>query len=350
MNRFRIIALVTVAGLAPAAVRAQSVTPRVEVGFEASALLTRNRDGLATGPRLVVNFNARTALSVTASLQPLSSDSPLFQMKTDLFLATLKRVVGSAGPARVFATIGGGAEYVVIHTPVFVFGDPPVTFPATTGRQLRPAFAIGGGVDFRIGSRLAVVLESVVVLTERFDGRLSAGLLVPLGRYSQPAPPLASSVPWAALDDGDRAWVTTTDGREIDGEVEGRSASQLDIRTRAGLVSLSSSEIRAIDTTDPVRNGAILGAKIGAGGAIVPAVFISYLTCALEVECSAGDVVAVNAIFIGLGTGIGAAAGAITDSLRERRAPVYRRGGSPAVTVVPIVRKHSVGLGAAIRW
>jgi hypothetical protein len=58
----------------------------------------------------------------------------------------------------------------------------------------------------------------------------------------------------------------------------------------------------------------------------------------------------INGVFIGIGAGVGASMGALADSLRERRVPVYRRGGSTSVMLTPIVGGHRLGGGAVIRW
>ncbi len=78
--------------------------------------------------------------------------------------------------------------------------------------------------------------------------------------------------------------------------------------------------------------------------------FITYVLRAFEEECRVGDVLLVSGFFVGVGASIGAATGAIVDSLRERRAPLYRRGGKTSITVAPLLRKGSVGIAAGIRW
>jgi hypothetical protein len=157
-------------------------------------------------------------------------------------------------------------------------------------------------------------------------------------------------VPWAELDAGERAWVTTADGREVDGEVVGRTAATLTLRTPTATVSFTADDVRAIDTTDPIRNGTVLGAKIGGLGAIAPAVLVTGLLCVLEDGCSASEVLGVNGLLIGMGLGIGAATGALADSLRERRVPLYRRGDSSRVMLTPVVGRHRLGGRAVIRW
>ena len=349
MRRSLVLSLAFVAGVAVCDASAQSAAPRVELGLDVSGLLVPDPNGFHRGPRLVVNFDGRNSVQFTASLQKLSPWDDFADRETDLYLAAYRRLVHAAGPVRVSATLGGGLERTVIATPPITFGDPPITFPATRGVEVLPAFTTGAAIDVRVGSRAAIVLESSFVLTDRLGGRLSGGLVVPLGSYPS-RDRLASSVPWAALDAGERAWVTTDDGRDVDGEVVGRTAATLTLRTPAATVSFTADDVRAIDTTDPIRNGTVLGAKIGGFGALVPSVFVTYLICAFEEECGVGEVLWVNGLLVGMGAGIGAATGALADSLRERRVPLYRRAGSTRVMLTPVVGRHRLGGRAVIRW
>lgn len=345
-----IVGLALLAGVGARSATAQSAAPPVEVGLDVSVTLYPNRAGVKRGPRLIVNFNGRDSVEMTASLEKLSPWADVAERETDLYLAAYRRLIHAAGPIRVLATIGGGLERTVIFVPAITFGNPPVTFPASRGVEILPAFTTGAGIDFRLGRRAAIVIESSFVLTNRLDGRFSGGLVVPVGSYPSRPARLASSVPWATLDAGERAWVTTVDNRDIEGEVVGGSAGSLTLRTRAGAVSFSAADVRAIDTTDPIRNGTVLGAKIGGLGALVPSVLISYLICALEIECGVDDVLWFNGVMVGMGAGIGAATGALADSLRQHRVPLYRRGGPIGVTLAPVIDGQRLGGRAVIRW
>jgi len=348
MRRSWLLSLVFVTGVAVCDASAQTAAPLVELGVDVSGTIAR---GVQQGPRLVVNFDGRNAVQLTVSFQKLSPWDDLAERKTDDYLATYRRLVHADGPVRVSATLGGGLERTVIFVPAITFGNPPVTFPASRGVHVRPLFTTGAAVDLRLWSRAAIVLESSFVLTGRLDGRFSAGLVVPMRSY--PARDrLATSVPWAELDAGDRAWVTTGDGREIDGEVVGRSAATLTLRTPTGTMSLTADDVRAIDTTDPIRNGIKLGSIIGSLAAILPSIGAAALVCLDQprAECGVGERLSVGALLMGTGAGVGAAAGALADSLRERRVPLYRRGGSTRVAMVPIVGVRRLGGGAVIRW
>lgn len=348
MRRSSILALALIAVIGARDARAQSAVPPVEVGLDVAATPGNGSD-FHRGPRLVVNVDGRNAVQFTASFQKLSPWDDA-QIETDLYLAAYRRVVHAAGPVRVFAAIGGGLERTVIVAPAVTFGDPPITFPGSRGVHVRPAFTTGGAIDVRFWSRAAVVFESSIVLGDQLGARFSGGVVVALG--PGPAPPgrLAPSVPWSALDSGDRAWLTTSDGREIDGEVVGRSATALTLRTPSGTTSFTADDVRAIDTTDPIRNGTVLGAAIGGLGAVFPAILASSLACVDREECDAGEVLSVGAIVIGIGTGIGAATGALADSLRERRVPLFRRASAASLTVAPIVSGQRLGGRAVIRW
>lgn len=350
MHRSVTLALAFVAGLAGGDASAQSPAPPVELGVHVSGSLVPDGRGLQRGPRLVVNLDERNSVQFTASLQKLSPWDEFAQIETDLYLAAYRRLVHAAGPVRVYATLGGGLERTVIVTPPVTFGHPPITFPSTRGVEVLPAFTTGAAIDCRLGRRAAIVLEPSFVISDRLGGRLSGGLVVPVGSYGSRPDRLASSVPWAELDAGDRAWVTTGDGREVVGEVVGRSASTLTLRTPAAMLAFTPDEVRAIDTTDPIRDGTVLGATIGSLGALVPSVMVTGLVCSLDDGCDAREVLWVNGLLIGMGAGIGAATGALADSLREHRVPLYRRGGATSVMVTPIVSGHRLGGGVVIRW
>lgn len=286
MRRSSILALAFVAGVGLYDASAQSAAPPVEVGLDASATLVPDRHGVQRGPRLVVNFDGRNSVQFMASLQGLSPWEHFAQRETDLYLVAYRRLVHAAGRVRISATLGGGLERTVIFVPAITFGNPPITFPSSRGVEILPAFTTGAAVDLRLGSRAAIVLESSFVLTERLGGRVSAGLVVPVGSYpARGRPP--SSVPWAELDAGERAWVTTGDGRDVDGEVVGRSAATLTLRTRAGIASFTADDVRAIDTTDPIRNGTVLGAKIGGFGALVPSFLVTFSSALSKTAVSA---------------------------------------------------------------
>jgi hypothetical protein len=350
MGRSLALALTFLAAIGSRAASAQTASPVVELGVDVGASFLPDSNGIQRGPRLVVDFDGRNALQLTASFQELSRLDASADSETDIYLAVYRRLVHAAGPVRVFATIGGGLERTLIVTQPVTFGNPPITFPSTRGTEVWPAFTTGAAVEFRVASRAAIVLESSFVLTETLGGRVAGGLVVPLRSYPS-RDRLAASVPWAELDAGERAWITTADGREVEGVVAQRSSSALTLRTESGVMSFTAEELRAIDTTDPIRNGAVLGAKIGGFGAIVPSVLISLLVCAFEEEeCDVNDVLTVNGVLIGMGTGIGAVTGAMVDSLRERRAPLYRRADGRGVRVAPIVDRHRVGGRAVIRW
>lgn len=349
MNRVLCVALALAIGPAAADAAAQAAAPPVEIGFDVSSVLSTDRGSVAPGPRLVINFDGRNALEATASLEPLSSYHLGAQRRTDLYLVAFKRVVHASGPVRAFATLGGGLARTRIVVPESTWpGSPGIVSPASSRQESLPAAAVGTGIDIRAGRYVAVTLESSFVVADRLGGRLSAGLTVPLGAYPRHRR-LPASVPWTGLSDGDHAWVTAHDDRMTGGEVVGRSETRLELRTPQGIASFAPEDVRAIDTTDPIRNGTILGAKIGGLGALVPSTLATYLVC-LEEDCGVSEILGLNALFVGLGAGVGAATGAIVDSLRDGRVPLYRRDGVTGVTVGPFVNRNGAGVGAAFRW
>jgi hypothetical protein len=342
------MAVACLAGVAVRDAGAQSAAAPVELGVDVAVTPFLNGSNLHWGPRLVVNVDGRNSVQFTASLQTLSPWDDA-QIRTDVYLAAYRRLVHAAGPARVHAHLGGGLERIVIETAPLTFGDPAITFPGSRGVTVRPAVTTGGAIDVRVGRRAALVFESSLVVTEVLDVRVGAGLVVPVGSYASGPHRLASSVPWASLDAGERAWVTTGDGRQVDGEVIRRSADTLTLRTPAGVVSIADADVRAIDTTDPIGNGTVLGMKIGGLGSLALSVPVTLIYCAFE-RCDSHDVLTINSAFIGIGAGVGAATGALADSLRERRVPLYRRRGSAGVTLTPFVGRQQVGGRAVITW
>ena len=341
MTRVMLLALIGIAGPATDAA-AQKAAPPLEIGFDAIAVANPNLGGFGRGPRVVVNFDGRNALELTGTLQQPGPYGLFEQQDTDFYLVAFKRVVHASGPARVFTILGGGLE----RTTVFYPGSG--VFPPSTSHLQVPAITVGGGMDFRLGRHAAIVLESSFIFSGQFAGRFSAGLVVPIGAYPERPSALSTTVPWRTLDEGERAWVTSG-GREVSGEVVRRSSTHLALRTPQGVESFGLDEIEAIDITDPVRNGTVLGAKIGAAAGLGQSIFVSLLLCAME-ECTPGQVIAFNATFVGMSAGVGAATGALIDSLRERRSPLYRRRNTTNLTIAPLLGKQAVGVGAAIQW
>jgi hypothetical protein len=333
---------------------AQSL-PTVELGVDATASLDPDR-GFQWGPRVVINSDERNSVQFTASLQNLrwrnvGSQDDGVQQQIDTYLVAYRRLVHASGPVRVSALLGGGLERTLLVTPTITFGDPPITFPGSRGAEIDPAFTIGATFDIRLWKRAAVAVEASAVFTDVINGRVSGGVVIPVGAYGSSRERLPSSVPWAQLDPGERAWITTSDGREVDGRVLTRTGSTLTLQTVVDRITLAAADVRAIDTTDPIRNGAVLGAKIGGLGAAGFAAFVTVALCAMEEGCGRSELLLFNTAFAGLGAGIGAVTGALADSLRERRAPLYRRGeSSSCVIVAPMVGKRGFGGRAVIVW
>jgi hypothetical protein len=262
----RLSGMSLVAAVVPALAAAQVPDrhPRIELGVHGGSFLQDDRP-LAAGPRLVVNFDDRTALDVTADLQTLGPAGPSFEIKHDLVMARLRRAVHPLSRGDVYVTVGGGLRRVVIRV-------PPVTLPSGTGvpgdeaSETLPVASAGAGVQFQVTPIVRVFAESDVVFTDEFFGRAMAGVAVSIGRARRP-------------DD------------------------------RYALA-------------DPIRDGTMLGAKIGAAGGAGLGIFAALIVCALD-DCSDG--LLVGTLMTGIGTGIGAVTGAMIDSFREARSGTVRR-------------------------
>ena len=334
----------------PAAAQAQAAAPGVEVGVHGGGLLASPRPTPSFGPRLTIRFDTHTAFEVLADLQRPVTTSPFETIETDMVYARVKRTVFARAATSVFATIGGGGGRARISTSEQVFGAGPVVLPATSVTTAEMALVTGGGIDVRLAPRLRLILESEAMFgTGGITGRVVAGLAMPLQALPSPGAALPADVPWARLEAGDRAWVTTTDGRSFDGEVVSRTRTELQVATGAGRVALSHDDIQRLSTADPIRDGTMRGFLIGGFSALGYSAFGTVVVCATE-SCSGGDIVRINGILGGLGFGIGATIGALTDSFRERPVEIYRRGAAADISVIPVVSRRSAGVGGAIRW
>lgn len=148
MRQPLIATLVLLAGLLARDASAQSAAPPVEVGLDVAGTLMPNYPGLEWSPRVAFNFDGRNSVQLTASLQMRDVENAFAQYKTDLYLASYRRLVHAAGPIRVSALLGGGLERTVISTPAVTFGNPPSTFSRHKGRRSR------AGADHRHRDRL----------------------------------------------------------------------------------------------------------------------------------------------------------------------------------------------------
>lgn len=148
------------------------------------------------------------------------------------------------------------------------------------------------------------------------------------GCAARGVPATRSGDQWAVvqrLSLGERVALETLTGDVTRGEVEGVDATGIRIRASSGSLRFARAEVRRIARVlrgdDSLKNGAIIGAAIGAGYVLV---VLAMLAADGDAEITPAGSVAGGALF----TGIGAAIGALVDSLRhgEREEVIYVAG------------------------
>jgi hypothetical protein len=146
---------------------------------------------------------------------------------------------------------------------------------------------------------------------------------------------------------GQVVWITTTDGRTVEGKVLAASRSAIDLAARNTRQSFPMSEVRTIEARrrdglgNGFRNGAIAGAA-GMAGALV-------IGQASNGACCQADT---TWLWTGMGAGVGALAGGGLDALLHAREVLYpARPDTPvSVSIAPMIRPRGAGLGVSIRW
>lgn len=149
---------------------------------------------------------------------------------------------------------------------------------------------------------------------------------------------------------GDTLLVTGFDGRKVEGELERVSADGLKLRTAGPrTVSLPESEVWQVDLRyrDPLWNGTLIGAAVGAGFFLV-----------LAANAANSDdwdlTVAQSAAFATLiFVGPGAAIGALVDRATPGRRLIYSAGWKPSrlsVSVAPILSLDKRGILVSFRF
>ena len=145
---------------------------------------------------------------------------------------------------------------------------------------------------------------------------------------------------------GDEVRVTDAAGVEARGSLSRLSADSLEILTAQGPRTWGPTDVQRVRHrySDPVRNGVLIGAGVGAGFAA-----IAYaLTCP---ECDAEDAGWI-ALGIGIYAGGGAGLGALVDVLHKGTRTVYERPATagPSIVVAPVLDRTRRGLAASLRF
>jgi hypothetical protein len=160
-------------------------------------------------------------------------------------------------------------------------------------------------------------------------------VLIPHTAMAQTQPPV--------LKAGEAVWVTTRDGRQVNGRVQSSSTSELVVVYNSQMTPLRWTDIRAIDgnAPDSIVNGTAIGGAIGGLGGGIGSLLIMNLICS---ECENGeDAKTIGFVSVGIGAGIGA----FIDSQRHGRKTLYR---SASLSIVPAMGRRQIGIGVVARW
>ena len=151
---------------------------------------------------------------------------------------------------------------------------------------------------------------------------------------------------------GQNVWATRMDGVTIKGKVIAIAATGLQLKEDERVTSLPIADIYQIEERDPLKNGSVNGAGVGAIAGGVGAwtgLAISCITSNSDRCNTSGKTIAVMGALAG--AGIGALVGAGIDrAIESRRLLYYRRWPAAALTIGPVVSPHGAGAGASVRW
>lgn len=185
-------------------------------------------------------------------------------------------------------------------------------------------------------SVLMVIARAVEL---RLTGVLAVSLFICSGTAS--AQTVAEDLS-SRLTNGSNVAVTDAQGREFKGRIVDITPEALTVATRREQTQVRYSEVVKIDRVDGLRNGALIGAAIGAGLFIADAVYSHENGISLNAP---GYVV-----FAALYSGLGAGAGAGIDALIGGNRNIYQRGRAARISVVPMVRPNKTGAVIALSW
>ena len=142
---------------------------------------------------------------------------------------------------------------------------------------------------------------------------------------------------------GDTIWVVDSTGRETKGRIDKLSPSSLTLITGSGPRELRESDVATIRQrrSDPLANGAIIGALVGTGIAVT----------AIAVFWEHGDSARDAALGTAVYAGLGAAVGTGVDALIIGRRVVYRKPGAARnIGVSPLLLHGRRGAAVSVRF
>lgn len=136
---------------------------------------------------------------------------------------------------------------------------------------------------------------------------------------------------------GDRVTVVDTSGARITGRISELDVSTLLITSGSGPHRFTQDDVIVVRQrkADPLENGAVIGAVIGAGMGIMT-----------ELSCGGAGWVTVGSTLWGVGVGV------FTDALLKTPTDVFKNGSGKAGawSVAPVVGRGTAGARLALRW
>jgi hypothetical protein len=157
-----------------------------------------------------------------------------------------------------------------------------------------------------------------------------------------------------ALKTDEIVWVTTSDGRVVQGRFSAWNYPVFEWNGPMGLVRMPLEDIQRIEARDPIRDGILRGALIGGGvGGAFGLLLAKGLSC--ETHCGSGysrarDIIEGTLAGALIGAGEGAAVGAILDAVIHRRRLVYVKASPSPVAFTSVVGPGRLGAAAIVRW
>jgi hypothetical protein len=145
---------------------------------------------------------------------------------------------------------------------------------------------------------------------------------------------------------GDQVRVIDAAGAEARGSLSRLSADSLEILTAQGPRTWGPADVQRVRHrySDPVKNGVLIGAGVGAGFAA-----IAYAAACDDCESEDAGWIALG---IGIYSGVGAGIGALVDVVHKATRTVYERpaAAGPSIVVAPVLGRTRRGLAAGLRF
>jgi hypothetical protein len=323
--------------------------PFVDVGVDLLETASSSASGVAWAPRVTLNPSADTAVAFRSAVV-IDHDAP-YERRATTIGAELHHRMGHAGPVVIEGIAGAGFR----HTRKFRPDYGPIAAPdgvrfgvVSDHADLYSATGVfGAGLVERLGSRAELRQDfRITGHSEGLDASVTVGVTVPIGRYPTRRAGQSMQVGSTRVRTGERIWVTTADGRTLEGQVGDVSPASIEVLQRSGSTTIGMTEVQRVMVPDGVSDGAVRGALAGGAGMGLFAGRYATAIC----ECHDNTAVVITMAFAGLGAGSGALIGAIADSFHAGRRTIFDRTSGTNATIAPIVTRSQFGATAAFRW